>query len=193
LPDRPTDSENHLALPGAPRPLREVLGAWQILAGLAEHQVRRWTSWRRWPVFAMLAHALLAVIAAHDDATRPAPAGLSPTLSPHQPLPTPRSTSLAITIYGWSTRQEDSGVIQVDERVSVAGDAVEDVLGGEGQLGDVAAGFDFIPGNRGRHSRVIAAGQGALGLGHHRGDRIRGFSVQPLRELLSRTPTARRD
>ncbi|MGI5218990.1 hypothetical protein ACQEVO_14050 [Nocardia sp. CA-290969] len=31
--------------------------------------------WRRWPVFAMLAHALLTVIDAHDDATRPTPAG----------------------------------------------------------------------------------------------------------------------
>jgi hypothetical protein len=27
------------------------------LAGLDEHQVRRWTSWQRWTVFAMLAHA----------------------------------------------------------------------------------------------------------------------------------------
>jgi hypothetical protein len=33
---------------------------------LDEHQARRWTSWRRWPVFAMLAHAPLDVIAAHD-------------------------------------------------------------------------------------------------------------------------------
>jgi SRSO17 transposase len=29
------------------------------LAGLDEHQVRRWTSWRRWALLAMLAHALL--------------------------------------------------------------------------------------------------------------------------------------
>jgi hypothetical protein len=34
------------------------------LAGLDEHQVRRWTSWRRWTLLAMLGHALLAVLAA---------------------------------------------------------------------------------------------------------------------------------
>lgn len=34
------------------------------LTGLDEHQVRRWTSWRRWTVLAMLAHAVLSVITA---------------------------------------------------------------------------------------------------------------------------------
>ena len=33
------------------------------LAGLDEHQVRRWTSWRRWTLLTMIAHALLAVLA----------------------------------------------------------------------------------------------------------------------------------
>jgi hypothetical protein len=46
------------------------------MAGLDEHQVRRWTSWQRWTVFAMLAHALLAVIAANEHTAWPAPAGL---------------------------------------------------------------------------------------------------------------------
>ena len=40
------------------------------LTGLDEHQVRRWTSWRRWTVLAMLAHAVLSVI----TATTPEPA-----------------------------------------------------------------------------------------------------------------------
>jgi SRSO17 transposase len=44
--------------------------------GLDEHQARRWTSWRRWTLLAMTAHALLAVIAAHEHTDRPAPAGL---------------------------------------------------------------------------------------------------------------------
>jgi hypothetical protein len=35
------------------------------LAGLDEHQVRRWLSWRRWTLLAMIGHALLAVIAAN--------------------------------------------------------------------------------------------------------------------------------
>jgi hypothetical protein len=52
------------------------------LAALDEHQVRGWTSWRRWTVLAMLAHAFLSVMIAaaapstargghdDDDATR---------------------------------------------------------------------------------------------------------------------------
>jgi len=43
------------------------------LAGLDEHQVRRWISWRRWT---LLAHALLAVIAAHEHTNQPATDGL---------------------------------------------------------------------------------------------------------------------
>ena len=46
------------------------------LAGLDEHQVRRWTSWCRWTLLAMVAHALLAVIAAGEHADRPTPADM---------------------------------------------------------------------------------------------------------------------
>lgn len=56
--------------------VEESFQAGKGLAGLDEHQVRRWTSWRRWTLLAMLAHALLAVIAATEHADRPAPAGL---------------------------------------------------------------------------------------------------------------------
>src|SRR4051794_2083348 len=48
------------------------------LAGLDEHQVRRWLPWRRWTLLAMLAHALLVVLAAGEDVAAPAPAGLIP-------------------------------------------------------------------------------------------------------------------
>jgi SRSO17 transposase len=47
------------------------------LAGLDEHQVRRWTSWHRWVTLAMLAHAFLAVTAA-TESTRPPPPGQIP-------------------------------------------------------------------------------------------------------------------
>jgi SRSO17 transposase len=47
------------------------------LAGLDEHQVRRWTSWQRWTVLAMLAYAFLAVTAAAERA-EPPPEGLAP-------------------------------------------------------------------------------------------------------------------
>jgi SRSO17 transposase len=56
--------------------VEEAFQAGKGLAGLDEHQVRRWTSWQRWTLFAMLAHALLAVIAAREHTERPAPAGM---------------------------------------------------------------------------------------------------------------------
>jgi len=56
--------------------VEESFQAGKGLAGLDEHQVRRWTSWRRWTLLAMIAHALLAVIAANEHSDRPAPAGL---------------------------------------------------------------------------------------------------------------------
>lgn len=72
-----------------PVPLRELVRVagrrWTIeesfqagkgLAGLDEHQVRRWTSWRRWTLLAMLAYALLAVLTATERTRAPAPAGL---------------------------------------------------------------------------------------------------------------------
>jgi SRSO17 transposase len=70
-------------------PLRELVRVagrrWSIeesfqsakgLAGLDKHQVRRWTSWRRWTLLAMTAHALLAVIAVIEHTDRPAPTGM---------------------------------------------------------------------------------------------------------------------
>ena len=56
--------------------IEESFQAGKGLAGLDEHQVRRWTSWRRWTLLAMIAHALLAVIAAHERTHQPAPDGL---------------------------------------------------------------------------------------------------------------------
>jgi SRSO17 transposase len=38
------------------------------LAGLDEHQVRSWTSWHRWTILALLAHAFLSVLAAIQPA-----------------------------------------------------------------------------------------------------------------------------
>jgi hypothetical protein len=38
------------------------------LAGLDEHQVRRWTSWHRWVTLAMLVHAFLVVTTAAQRA-----------------------------------------------------------------------------------------------------------------------------
>ncbi len=45
------------------------------LAGLDQHQVRRWVSWHRWTVLAMLAHAFLTVLAATERTRATEPTG----------------------------------------------------------------------------------------------------------------------
>lgn len=109
--------------------IEESFQAAKGLAGLDEHQLRRWLAWRRWTLLAMLAHALLAVTTAtradRPDLKRdPTPAhqthppahqsaGLvtlatpPSTPRPHQPLPPPTSPTHVITIYGWSIRVRD--------------------------------------------------------------------------------------
>jgi len=54
------------------------------LTGLDEHQVRRWTSWHRWTVLVMLAHAFLTVITATQ---KPAPANQADHHEAGEPLP----------------------------------------------------------------------------------------------------------
>jgi SRSO17 transposase len=76
---RISDGEYAFYRAHAPRPvplalLVRVAGSrWKIedgfaagkeLAALDEHQVRSWTSWHRWTILALLAHAFLAVLAA---------------------------------------------------------------------------------------------------------------------------------
>jgi SRSO17 transposase len=58
--------------------IEENFQAGKGLAALDEHQVRRWTSWHRWTILAMLAHAFLAVTA---SAERPNAAAA------HEPIP----------------------------------------------------------------------------------------------------------
>jgi SRSO17 transposase len=56
--------------------VEESFQAGKGLTGLDEHQLRRWLPWRRWTLLAMLAHALLAVIAAREHTQNPPPTGL---------------------------------------------------------------------------------------------------------------------
>lgn len=51
------------------------------LTALDEHQVRRWTSWHRWTILAMLAHAFLAVTTAAERAHSPQDDALIPLTS----------------------------------------------------------------------------------------------------------------
>ncbi|MFF1838832.1 IS701 family transposase [Streptomyces sp. NPDC058231] len=48
--------------------VEETFQSGKGLAGLDEHQVRRFTSWTRWVTLAMLAHAFLAVVRADEQA-----------------------------------------------------------------------------------------------------------------------------
>jgi len=56
--------------------VEESFQAGKGLCGLDQHQVRRWISWQRWTILAMLAHAFLAVLAATEHTDNPAPTGL---------------------------------------------------------------------------------------------------------------------
>ncbi|WP_461091757.1 IS701 family transposase [Streptomyces incanus] len=58
--------------------VEETFQSGKGLAGLDEHQVRRFTSWSRWVTLAMLAHAFLAVVRADEHARHPAPDRLIP-------------------------------------------------------------------------------------------------------------------
>jgi SRSO17 transposase len=57
-----------VAVAGRRWTIEESFQAGKGLTGLDEHQVRRWTSWHRWTILAMLAHAFLAVTAATQRA-----------------------------------------------------------------------------------------------------------------------------
>ncbi|MFC7884725.1 hypothetical protein ACFUVV_23015 [Streptomyces sp. NPDC057376] len=56
--------------------IEETFQAGKGLAGLDEHQVRRYTPWLRWVTLAMLAHAFLAVVRAREHRDHPVPDGL---------------------------------------------------------------------------------------------------------------------
>ncbi|GGV05211.1 transposase [Streptomyces filipinensis] len=58
--------------------VEETFQSGKGLAGLDEHQVRRWTSWHRWVTLAMLAHAFLAAVRADEHARHPGPDELIP-------------------------------------------------------------------------------------------------------------------
>ncbi|HKS51566.1 MAG TPA: IS701 family transposase, partial [Pseudonocardiaceae bacterium] len=56
--------------------IEESFQASKGLTGLDQHQVRRWVSWQRWTLLAMLAYAYLALLAATERALHHRPAGL---------------------------------------------------------------------------------------------------------------------
>ncbi len=58
--------------------MEETFQSEKGLAGVDEHQVRRYPSSARWVTLAMLAHAFLAVVRADEHAHRPTPDDLIP-------------------------------------------------------------------------------------------------------------------
>jgi SRSO17 transposase len=63
--------------------IEESFAGGKELAALDEHQVRSWTSWHRWTLLAMLAHAFLSVLTATQPATpTPEPAALGTSRTP---------------------------------------------------------------------------------------------------------------
>ena len=81
---RPVPLSTLVKVAGSRWTVEETFQSSKTLAGLDEHQVRRWDSWHRWVTLALLAHAFLAVTAAlerrdqtpTDDGT--SPDGLAP-------------------------------------------------------------------------------------------------------------------
>jgi SRSO17 transposase len=81
---RPVPLSTLVKVAGSRWTVEETFQSSKGLAGLDEHQVRRWDSWHRWITLALLAHAFLAVTAAlerrdqvpTDDGT--SPGGLIP-------------------------------------------------------------------------------------------------------------------
>ena len=69
--------------------IEESFAGGKELAALDEHQVRGWTSWQRWTVLAMLAHAFLSVLTATQPG--PAPEDITETATPGTLIPLTRN------------------------------------------------------------------------------------------------------
>ena len=74
---RPVPLRDLVRVAGRRWAVEESFQASKTLAGLDQHQVRRWTSWHRWTILTMLAYAFLAVVAATERAENPTPQGSS--------------------------------------------------------------------------------------------------------------------
>lgn len=76
---RPVPLSTLVKVAGCRWTVEETFQSSKTLAGLDEHQVRRWDSWHRWVTLALLAHAFLAVAAALERRDHaPADDGTSP-------------------------------------------------------------------------------------------------------------------
>jgi SRSO17 transposase len=109
----PTPLKDLVAVAGRRWAIEEGFQTGKGLTGLDQHQVRRWTSWYRWTVPAMPAHAFLAALTAAERNGRPATGDLIPlTLAEIQRLFTrltsaiPRSTAEILRWSQWRRRHQ---------------------------------------------------------------------------------------
>jgi len=65
----PTPFKTLVEVAGSRWSIEENFQTGKNLTGLDQHQVRRWTSWRRWTILVMLAHAFLTIHAAEHTRT----------------------------------------------------------------------------------------------------------------------------
>jgi len=103
---RPVSLSALVGVAGRRWTIEESFQAAKGQAGLDEHQVRTWTSWRRWVILSMLAMAFLAVTCANERDHTPTPQGLIPfTLNEIRRLfdrLTLTRTATDDTIWAWS-------------------------------------------------------------------------------------------
>lgn len=103
---RPVSLSTLVGVAGRRWTIEESFQAAKGQAGLDEHQVRTWTSWRRWVILSMLAMAFLAVTCANERDHTPTPQGLIPfTLNEIRRLfdrLTLTRTATDDTIWAWS-------------------------------------------------------------------------------------------
>jgi SRSO17 transposase len=107
-----------VAVAGRRWTIEEAFQAGKGLTGLDEHQVRRWTSWHRWTILAMLAHACSPTCSTTPAATSHTcctgqGGDAAPSPRPRLPPPPSSTPTRLITNYGWSTnRSTDPGLGQ---------------------------------------------------------------------------------
>ena len=78
-----------VAVAGIRWKVEEGFAGGKELAALDQHQVRSWTSWMRWTILAMLAHAFLSVMTATQP--RPAAGGVHRDEDGHELIPMTRN------------------------------------------------------------------------------------------------------
>jgi SRSO17 transposase len=102
---RPAPLAELVRVAGTRWKIEESFQSGKELAALDEHQVRRWTSWQRWTVLAMLAHAFLSVMAATEPPPRPGSGLIALTRNEIRRLFTAATTTIRAAAHHlhWST------------------------------------------------------------------------------------------